>query len=452
MAWVVTPAACLELPHNKNQCYVGYVEKPVLILGGGVAGLGAARELARHGVAVTVIEAKKRLGGRIHTIREGSLPIELGAEFVHGRNRPLLKAIRQAGLSLHSLADSHQLFEAGQLQPVRLWQQIDDIIGRVDFHKQDQSFKEWLARQSLKQPDRQMAIDFVEGFDAAKADRISAHALRQAQQAADSMDGDRQYRINEGYSALVRFLAEEIKAKGGVLLKSAQARHIQWQPGYVEVRLRRGGRTETRSGAAAVFTLPLGVWKTGSVAIHPPLVTKEEAVRKFEFGNVVKVTFVFRDRWWGEFSAGFMHAPDEPLPTWWSDPRGPILTGWAGGPKADALLRLTPSKLEKLGLNILGKIFPERASLLSKQHVATHAWNWAHDPHVRGAYSYIPVNGLDLPATLAAPVGNTLFFAGEATVADAQTGTVFGALESGLRAARELLDVLRTTGAINGRQ
>jgi monoamine oxidase len=72
-----------------------------------------------------------------------------------------------------------------------------------------------------------------------------------------------------------------------------------------------------------------------------------------------------------------------------------------------------------------------------------HTWNWSKDPDIRGAYSYIPVNGLDLPGTLAAPVGDTLFFAGEALVADAQTGTVFGALESGLRAAREVLRVLR---------
>lgn len=415
------------------------MESSVLIIGGGVAGLAAAWELTRRGVSVTVIEAKNRLGGRIHTLRESSWPIELGAEFVHGRNPSLLKAIRQAGLSMHSVSDCHLAFQAGQLKPVKLWEKIDETIGRVDFHKKDQSFKKFLAGQSFPQPDRRMAIDFVEGFDAAKADRISAHALLQAQQAAGQMEGDRQYRINEGYSALVHFLAQEIKSKGGVLLKSAPVRHIQWRPGYVEVRLRRAGRSETRCGSAVISTLPIGVWKAGTLTISPPLATKAEAVQEFEFGNVVKLTFVFRDRWWGKSFPGFIHALNKSLPTWWSDPRGPILTGWAGGPKADALLNLTPAKLEQLGFEILGKIFSERASLIRSRHVATRAWNWSHDPHIRGAYSYIPVNGLDLPAALAAPVGDTLFFAGEATVADAQTGTVFGALESGLRAACELL-------------
>lgn len=415
----------------------------VLILGGGIAGLGAARELTHHGVAVTVIEAKERLGGRIHTIREGALSVELGAEFVHGRNKLLLKTIRQSGLTMHSLSDNHQLFQAGRIQREELWERIDRIISRVDFRKPDKSFNKFVANESLKKSDRRMAIDFVEGFDAANADRISAHSLLMAQNSAESMDGERQYRVNEGYGALVQFLAQEIEANGGILLKHAQARHVQWQPGKVEVQLQRGGRSEILSGAAMIFTLPLGVWKAGVVKIHPLLASKTEAVQEFGFGNVVKLTFVFRDGWWGKPLPGFVHALGELLPTWWSDPRGPMLTGWVGGPRADALLKLAPAKLKIIGLEILGKIFSERASVIGKHLVAMHTWNWSKDPHVLGAYSYIPVNGLGLPGTLAAPVGDTLFFAGEALVTDAQTGTVFGALESGLRAADEVLHVMR---------
>ena len=97
--------------------------------------------------------------------------------------------------------------------------------------------------------------------------------------------------------------------------------------------------------------------------------------------------------------------------------------------------------LEALGLKILRKILFAKTSPASLRHqlVASHYCNWAADPLIRGAYSYLPVNGLDLPKLLAAPVADTLFFAGEATVSDAQTGTVFGALQSGLRVAREIL-------------
>jgi monoamine oxidase len=163
---------------------------------------------------------------------------------------------------------------------------------------------------------------------------------------------------------------------------------------------------------------------------------KLKAAREMEFGNVVKVIFEFREPFWEDF--GFIHALDEAIPTWWNDPRAPVLTGWTGGPQADALLGFSHSQLEEIGLGIIGKIFGVRPDLLRDQLVASHYWNWADDPHIRGAYSYIPVNGLNLPQVLAAPVAGTLFFAGEATVADAQMGTVFGALESGLRAAREI--------------
>jgi len=186
---------------------------------------------------------------------------------------------------------------------------------------------------------------------------------------------------------------------------------------------------------AALITLPLGIWKAREVLFEPALPEKQEAADQLQFGNVTKVTLVFREQWWKKF--GFIHAFEEPIPTWWTDPRGPVLTGWAGGPKADALVMHSPAQLEMLALKILSKIFRKKA--LQRKLVACHTYNWANDPQIRGAYSYIPVNGLDLPKALGAPIASTLFFAGEATVRDAQMGTVFGALESGLRAAREIL-------------
>jgi len=98
--------------------------------------------------------------------------------------------------------------------------------------------------------------------------------------------------------------------------------------------------------------------------------------------------------------------------------------------------------LETLCLEILARLFSERVSTLRRQLVRLHFHRWENDPHIRGAYSYIPVGGLNLPKTLAAPVAKTLFFAGEATALDAQMGTVFGALESGRRAASEMREVL----------
>ncbi len=156
-------------------------------------------------------------------------------------------------------------------------------------------------------------------------------------------------------------------------------------------------------------------------------------------GNVTKVVLLFREQWWPQ--AAFVQALKEPFPTWWDDPRGPILTAWAGGPKADALLELSSPRLRALCAEVAARIFGVRPAFVQARLLEVFSHQWANDRHFRGAYSYIPVNGLDLPKTLGAPVQDILFFAGEATVTDSQTGTVFGALESGLRAAGEALGI-----------
>lgn len=410
--------------------------KSVVIVGGGIAGLSAADELLENGCTVTVLEAKERFGGRIHTIREGNLPIELGAEFVHGKSKALLQAIHNAGLSMHDLPARNQLFENGKFEPVRIWDKIGEIMKQIDSRAPDCSFAEFL---NCQQPDarlRKLATGFVEGFDAAYTDRISARALLKAEYSAEQMEGDAQARISQGYSALVEFFENRIRSHGGTLVRGALVRRIRWKNSAVETMVHRAGSDEMFPSEAAVLTLPIGVWQARQVIFEPALAEKQSAADELPFGNVSKITLVFREQWWPEADFGFIHAPDELIPTWWSDPRGPVLTGWAGGPRADALAKHSPAQLEAIALGILEKIFGE--TTLRKHLATSHSYNWANDPQIRGAYSYIPVDGLDLPKVLGAPMEDTLFFAGEATVTDGQMGTVFGALESGLRVAREI--------------
>ena len=410
--------------------------KSVVIIGGGIAGLSAADELLQNGCTVTVLEAKERLGGRIHTIHQGSLPIELGAEFVHGKSKALLNAIHNAGLSIHEVPEGDRLFENGKLEPVRIWDKIDETIKRIDPRAPDCSFAEFLDKQKPDARLRRLATGFVEGFDAAYTDRISAHALLKGEYSAEQMEGDAQARIGEGYSALVEFFENRIRSRGGTLVRDALVRRIRWKRGAVEIIVHRAGSDEMFPSEAAIVTLPIGVWQARQVIFEPALAEKQGAADELQFGNVTKVTLVFQSQWWPEADFGFIHAPGELIPTWWSDPRGPVLTGWAGGPKADALTARSAEQVEGLALGILERIFNQ--SSLRKRLVSSHSYNWANDPQVRGAYSYIPVNGLDLPKVLGAPVDGTLFFAGEATATDGQMGTVFGALESGLRVAREI--------------
>jgi monoamine oxidase len=411
-----------------------------IIIGGGIAGLAAARELTRKGLHVTLLEAAERFGGRIHTIRHGSLPVELGAEFIHGKSKPLLGAIKAARLAFGAASMTVHLAENGNLKPVNFWPKVEEIIVRIDPHGPDRSFAAFLEGEDIAARERSWARAFAEGFNAADAEWISAQSILKAQKSAARMEGDWQGRVRRGYGALVAFLEKDVKAKGGRLLSGTAAQRIRWARGQVEVAWQSAADTGICRAAAALITLPLGVWQASTVTFHPPLREKRAAAHELVSGSVKKISLVFRERWWPDAGNQFIQSPHEHVPTWWGNPRGPLLTGWAGGPKATALLPLAGKQVERVCLEVLARIFDEKASRLKRQLVASYSYNWTDDPNFRGAYSYIPVNGLELPKVLAEPVAGTLFFAGEATTPDAQMGTVFGAYESGLRAAREVLN------------
>ena len=412
----------------------------VIIVGGGIAGLAAARELARHGIGLTLLEATHRLGGRIHTIRHGRLPIELGAEFIHGRSKPLMRALHAAGLAAASAPSSTYLAQDGHLRPVPdFWEAVEGVISRIPMRRPDSSFADFLSRTDIDDSLARWARDFVEGFNAADATQISAHSLLKAQRSAEKMQGDWQGFVRQGYGALISFLEREVRAAGVRLLLGAPVRQIRWRSGSVSVAWQSASGPESSRATAVVLTLPLGVWQANTLAFIPPLPDKRAATRELICGDVCKVTLVFRKRWWPRAGSGFVQAPAERLPTWWSTPGLPVLTAWAGGPRAASLLSSSPHALTKLCLETLARIFSERLSSLRRQFLASYTCNWTADPNFRAAYSYLPVGGLDLPNALAQPVADTLFFAGEATTPDAQMGTVFGAYSSGLRAARQCL-------------
>src|SRR5687767_14398293 len=117
--------------------------KRVVVVGGGVSGLEAARGLSEKGIDVTLLEAKSRVGGRIFTRQVGSAA-ELGAEFVHGPAEVLTKEISRAGLTLVKASDLNRLFESGSLKPVNIWERVGEVIEGVDPCEKDLPFAEYL--------------------------------------------------------------------------------------------------------------------------------------------------------------------------------------------------------------------------------------------------------------------------------------------------------------------
>ena len=412
----------------------------VIIIGAGAAGLAAARELSGAGKTVALLEARQRIGGRIWTTHTPDLPlpIELGAEFIHGEAQETFAVVQAAALLAYQLPDDHWWSARGKWSRIDdFWAKLNRILARIPAGAHDISFADFLARQRNLAPRvRKLALAFVEGYHASHADRISAASLR----ASDGEQEPKQFRIANGYDALLEWLRTGIDPQRSDVRLGSEVTEVRWKRGEVEVRTRRGDVFRAR---AAVVTIPIGVWKApGGITFDPPLREKQRAIEKLEVGHVVKIVFRFRERFWEEDETprNFVHSTDRFVPTWWTAApvRAPLLTGWAGGHAADALLAEGPAAITDRALDSLASTFGRKRREIDALLDSAHMHDWQADPFSRGAYSYTAVGGQRAHSALAKPVAGTLFFAGEATSSD-ETGTVSGAIVTGKRAAKELL-------------
>jgi len=430
-------------------------DNTVLIIGGGAAGLAAARELTAAGAVVRLIEARDRLGGRIHTVpgHRPGLPIELGAEFVHGERNDTWEFIRLAGLRVQEVPDRHLVASNGTLKrDARFWEELAGVFARINTATPDQDFQSFLDQAwGLSSQAKKLAKQYVEGFHAAPANRISIHALARSESAAERDNAIRQFRLADGYAALVRWFERELSSQTVEIRLNNVVQQVSWEPGQVQVQAQTPAGRRSLQGARLLITLPLGVWRhegPGAIVFDPALPAKEKALRSLAISPVVKLALEFSERCWPTDNFGFVHSDQGWFPTWWSDERAPILTGWAGGPRAEQVRLEGVEAATVEALRSLSRIFKIEYGRLKDGLVASYSYDWQTDPFARGAYTYTPARMIGAAARLAAPLANTLFFAGEATDTEGEQGTVHAALASGGRAAREILKSLHLSHGV----
>ncbi|PYL55533.1 MAG: FAD-dependent oxidoreductase, partial [Verrucomicrobia bacterium] len=204
---------------------MSFKSKPadVLIVGAGAAGLAAARDLSVAGRQVIVLEARGRIGGRIFTHKDPAspIPIELGAEFVHGKSPALWHLAERAHLRLHETSERHWYFEDGKLCKSRdFWKKIEKLNDRMKLSDVDQSLKDFLASLPDDEETRRakdMAIRYVEGFHAGDIERIGIQGIIKANEAAEEIQGDQMFRFLDGYDSLVQGLWAEAESFGATI-------------------------------------------------------------------------------------------------------------------------------------------------------------------------------------------------------------------------------------------
>jgi monoamine oxidase len=438
------------------------MDADVIVIGAGAAGLAAARSLAGQSLRVIVLEARDRTGGRVWSVpsSRAATPAELGAEFIHGRATETMALLRDAGSAAIEMGgDSWTRDEHGDLQ-----REEDDFVpasGIFDGARAlaaDESVDRFLQRFAGDAAMRERVADartFVEGFEA--ADPVIASARAIADELRSGVDCASARPLG-GYPPVFERLLSACAATGVQRHLSTVVRRIAWRRGAVAVdAVGVSGEARTIRARAAIVTLPVGVLRhrgdETEVAFDPDLpAAKRAALGKLEMGHAVRVVLWFRTAFWerlrdGRYRDGaFFRRTGQPFAAYWTQypVRSELIAAWAGGPKATALRGLSAAERIECALEGIGALFGEPA-LVRDEFDGGVTHDWSRDPFARGAYSYVAVGGGDARAVLAAPLDDTLFFAGEATSNDGQGGTVNGALETGERAAQEAAASLGVT-------
>lgn len=416
------------------------MDAPVVIIGAGVAGLCAAAHLRAAGCRALVVEASATIGGRVRA-REGfsDFPIELGAEELHGPDNVLIREAARRGIETlrHFTTDDmmrldgelHFLDQAERDPDVRRAFDLIDGLGKYD--GPDFSVEEYLTRHHFPRRawhylDSRLGVEHGTTLD-----RLAMRGFVHYERGWEARETN--YTLRQRYFDLFEPMTEGLEIHCNTPVAA-----ITWREAP-RVRLCDGREIVT---AAVIVTVSLRVLREGGVVFDPPLPPeKVRAMQAIGMDPGMKIILKFRHRFWDE-RMYFLHT-DGFLPQYWATGNGKsegnrVLTAFIGGARAEKIGAMGVDPV-RFALEELDGVF--RPRLASRSFEDGFVADWGADPFVRGLYSYPTVGTQENDrAVLASPLGDKVFFAGEATDTTGHSGTVHGAMDTGRRAAAEVLE------------
>jgi polyamine oxidase len=422
----------------------------VVVVGAGIAGLAAANALAHAGVECVVLEARDRVGGRLHTVDVAGWPVDMGGSWIHfPAGNPLSAMADQAGIGRRPGSPLAELaaFDCAERRRLtaREWSDSLSLQYEAFPDAQDMLLQRLGAGASMAD-----AIEaFLAGTELRGAARLRAGQALRAVIEAESADACEEQSLrwmwNEleyegdyfgdlpdgGYASVVGALAH------GVDVRLRDAVHeVTLQPDGVSVHAGSG----VIEASHAIITVPLGVLKQGRPRFDPPLpADRVQAIERLGFGRFEKVAMAFERPFWRAASAGHLvlFPPDRNEPAVWVIG----LDGFGGGPILLAMIfhtsahRVLDGGAAEWLLDLLRRALGPDIPTPTEIAVSS----WGDDPWSGGAYSHVRPGGSAADADLLGmPVAGRLCFAGEHTQS-ARLVYTDGAFCSGIREAKRLL-------------
>ncbi|GAA1836154.1 flavin monoamine oxidase family protein [Agromyces salentinus] len=423
-----------------------------IVVGAGVAGLTAARLLAREGRRVVVLEARDRVGGRVRTDRGDGLVTDLGASWIHGIDAsPVAAAAEAFGMPTMEFTvggyqpdgrpiayygpDGSRLSDADARRFADDVRAVDAaLVGAVASSQPDASYRDAtevaLAVQGWPTERTQRVREFLEHRAeeqyGAWIEDLAAHGLDD-----DAIEGD-EVVFPDGYDRLPEHLAHGLDVR----LEHVVSR-VHWSAEGVSVSTPSG----TMTAATAVVTVPVGVLRSDAFVIDPPLPEPVAgALGRLRMNAFEKVVLRFDTKFWDDDVYAIRQQGPESR-SWhsWYDLTPlhgtPTLLTFAAGPTATAIRGLDDAAVVDAVLGQLRRLYGDRVERPNRVHVTA----WQDDPFTLGSYAYMTLGSTTADHdALATPVGGVLHLAGEATWTD-DPATVPAALHSGHRAAEDIL-------------
>ncbi len=414
------------------------MDADVIIIGAGAAGLSAAQKILKKNKSLLILEARDRAGGRMMTQLDSLTgdPIELGAEFIHGSPDEILGKVKTSDIEIQKSNPVHFVFRDRLQKDARFQGVMERGLNQICKDPQpDQTVDEALKNLEIEQRDR--VLNFVANFHAADLKKMGTRELAQTEEESGEETHTVQ-RLKGGYAQLVYKLASPQVC--AALRFNRVVEKIIWQKNKVLIHTSMGKTKKVYQCKKVLITLPIGVLKANPKLISPAVKTLNTGLKSIHMGTALRMVIQFESPFWKKAlktENGFIHdLASSAFPVWWV--RNSSATAWVGGVRAEQLAILKGEELFDLALKDFARLFGRDLNL--KDDVLNyHFHNWLSDPFSKGSYSYLGTGGLEAQTVIGMPVENTLFFAGEGITQKPSRGTVQAAIETGEKAAQQIL-------------